>query len=195
MSNPQDEAKKIQEFLNNPQNFDSSNAISSESTDLTDMEFTIKFEDTNELLESDDTEAARETSGDGQEDIKPIPGPLRMVQFQQVLIAAGLAIASIAAAIALKQVKFLSIMILSIYFVAMAAMLEWDWRKGKISQRVVACTHVITRTRTTQVICRDTQYVYNYFLPDKRSGFVEGYTYIVWTRNSNPKAVLAYQPL
>ncbi len=209
MTDPKKEARELQEFLglheNNAHRHKSSltgTSVSdntSETIEFAAESFSSNINDSKPTApegQAPSVGSGSNTAKDGQEeDIAPIPNPLRMVQLQQGLIAVVLFITAIACSILFKEVKFLSIILLSLYFVYMLLSLEIDWRKGKINQNVVACTHVIARTRTTQVICRDTQRVYNYFLPDKKSGFVEGYTYIVWTRSSNPKAVLAYQPL
>jgi len=206
MTDPKKEARELQEFFGLNENddprlsggFPDGASVSDSAPE--EIEFVDDSPYANieaeHIEQISSTESGASTDLKGQEEsIAPIPGPLRMIQLQQGLIAVVLFIAAIAAAIIFKEVKFLSFTLLSLYFVYMLIALEYDWRKGKIRQKVVACTHIITRTRTTQIICRDTQCVYNYFLPDKKSGFVEGYTYIVWTRDSNPKAVLAYQPL
>lgn len=129
------------------------------------------------------------------ENISPLPAPLRLVQMQQILVAIVTGIAAIACSAALRQVKFLSFLLLSLYFVLLAFLLEYDWRRGNILQIVAVCTHVFPRTRSTQIICRDMQSVYSFFLPNKKSDFAEGYVYAIWVRRSNPKAALAYQPL
>lgn len=180
---PRQEAKEIQEFLSDPEN-----EISGEEEELslpTEEEFSLESGLTPE----------EGSGGEAEDETEPMPGPIRTIQFQQLLIAVGLVIFAIVAAIMLKQVKFLSVALISLYFVGMALSLEYDWMKGRIDQRVVACTHIILRAKSSQIICRDTQCVYTYYIPDKKSSFVEGYTYIIWSRQSSPKAILAYQPL
>lgn len=127
--------------------------------------------------------------------LAPLPPPLCMMQIQQFLIAIGLALLAVVSVILLRQVKMLSLLLLSLYFVYLAVMIGYDWRKGRIEEKVVACTRVIVRMKSTQIICRDMNFVYNYFLPDRKSDFIEGCPYIIWTRSSNPKAILSYQPL
>ncbi len=176
MINPHEESKRIKEILNN-----GTANHPEEAPDFMDCDETEKF--------------AIETDGNDTDRVEPLPPPLRMLQIKQVFVAVGLAVFAICAAIALREVKFLSVLTLCLCFLGMAFMIQYDWEKGKIDQRVVACTHVIKRIKTTRIICRDTQCVYEYILPDKKDDIVEGYTYIIWTRKSNPKAIMAYQPL
>jgi len=181
MSSHQEKAKEILDYLGG-QSPPSDSPDSSHSS-APPEHLTASEEAPTEALENADLPLA------------PLPPPLRMMQIQQLLIAVGLALLSVVSAILLKQVKMLSVLLLGLYFVYLAFMIGYDWRKGKIEEKVVACTRVIVRMKNTQIICRDMNFVYNYFLPDRKSNFIEGCPYIIWTRSSNPKAILSYQPL
>lgn len=136
----------------------------------------------------------REENAD-ETDAPPMPAQLRRRQTQQILSALAIGVASILCAVCFKQLKFLSFFLLGLYFVALAFLLEYDWKKGNILQIVTACTHVISKQRVTKIICRDTENVYDFLLPARKSEFAEGYVYAIWVRRNEPKTILAYQPL
>ena len=137
----------------------------------------------------------KDESADGTDAAPPMPAPLRRRQTQQILSALAIGVASILCAVCFKQLKFLSFFLLGLYFVALAFLLEYDWTKGNVLQIVAACTHVISKQRVAKIICRDTENVYDFLLPARKSEFAEGYVYAIWVRRSEPKTILAYQPL
>ena len=137
-------------------------------------------------VEEDDTE---------NNETLEIPAPLRRLQYKQCMTAAALTVVTIIVSIAFRAPEALVLLIFCAYFLCLAFFVSYDWAKGNIDQRVVACVQVVNGTKTQHVICRDIDHIYDYMLPGKRSLFVEGGTYVVWTHRDRPKAIMAYTPI
>ena len=142
-----------------------------------------------------DSEIPRGQDETSESKEKPLPEPLAALQVKQCILAAAIAFAAIVLAIFAKQPQPLALLLASLYFFWSAWFVSYDWQRGRISQQVVVCTQTITRSKTTQIICRDQNNIYTYIVPDKKSDIYEGYTYIIWSHINNPKKIMAYQPL
>lgn len=149
-------------------------------------------DDTNE---STSFEAENKSDVPQGEETEPLPEPLVVLQFKQRGLAVVIAVAAVIGAVVTRQFQPLALMLASLYFLWKAWFINFDWTRGRIEQRVVICTQAITRTKTTQITCRDQYNIYSYVIPDKKCDICEGYTYIIWSHVNTPRNIMAYQPI
>lgn len=125
----------------------------------------------------------------------PLPQPLEVLRFKQAITAVVIAALAVIMTIAARKLEPLLLLMPALYFLWMAWAVENDWEKGRIEQHVVACTQVQFLADSTRLVCRDEDTVYSYIVSGKKRDFIEGYSYIIWARKDNPRAVIAYLPI
>ena len=125
----------------------------------------------------------------------PLPQPLEVLRFKQAITAVVIAALAVIMTIAARKLEPLLLLIPALYFLWMAWAVENDWEKGRIEQHVVACTQVQFLADSTRLVCRDEDTVYSYIVSGKKRDLIEGYSYIIWARKDNPRAVIAYLPI
>lgn len=153
------------------------------------------FEVTEQEEQDISQEDVAEEDQQSKKDSVPLPQPLAILRLKQTTTAIVIAVIAVVMAIVLRKIEALLLLVPALYFLWMAWFVEYDWDKGKIEQHVVACTQVQVLVNSTRLVCRDDLTVYSYIVPGKKTDFVEGYSYIIWSHVDNPRAVMAYQPI
>lgn len=158
---------------------------------LEEESFEVTEQEEQDIPQEDVTEEDQQAKKESE----PLPQPLAVLRLKQGATAIVIAVIAVVMAIVLRKIEALLLLVPALYFLWMAWLVEYDWDKGKIEQHVVACTQAQVLVNSTRLVCRDELTVYSYIVPGKKTDFVEGYSYIIWSHVDNPRAVMAYQPI
>lgn len=125
-----------------------------------------------------------------------IPSALYKSIMTNFIVAAALVILCAGAAVALKQAAYLTGFIFAAYLAWIGTTTLVDYKNGQIHERVLICSVVNKRLKSTQIIMQDVSvqpaHLYEFFYTRKGCPFYPECVYIVYTNENQPHRIVAW---
>lgn len=125
-----------------------------------------------------------------------LPSAVNKAIMTNFIIAGLLVMLCTAAAIALRQTAYLTGFIFAAYLAWVGTTTLVDYRNGQIHERVLICTVVNKRLKSTQIIMQDVSvepaHLYEFFYTRNGCPFYPDCVYIVYTNENQPHRIVAW---
>ncbi|MBQ1733685.1 MAG: hypothetical protein II038_02275 [Lachnospiraceae bacterium] len=125
-----------------------------------------------------------------------IPSAVSKTITTNFLVAAALLVLCATAAIVLKQTAYLAGFVFSAYLAWVGTTTLVDYKNGQIHERVLICTVVNKRLKSSQIIMQDVSvepaHLYEFYYTRTGCPFYPDCVYIVYTNENQPHRIVAW---